>query len=138
MDALNQSISVIWTIINSKSSEPSLPTEFPVGVDIRDVAELHVRAIERPEISAGNRFLCIAYHIFNSEIADLLREYISGDKEKLFKIRSSEGDPIYEHFNSDSHEAEKLLGKPFIGANQSIIDTVERLWAIEAKLNKKA
>ena len=139
MEGLNESSSDIWAVINSSPTEPSLYTGLPVGVDVRDVAELHVRAIERPDISANRRFICVAYHIFHSEMADLLREYVSGDSVKLARIRgSSEGDPYYEHFASDSHEGEELLGKPFIGAKESIIETAERLWEIEGKLSKKA
>ena len=40
----------------------------------------------------------------------------------------------YDHFGTDSHETLELLGRPFIGAEKSVIDTAERLWEVEAKL----
>ena len=136
MDSINTSSASVWNVINS-SSEATIPTtSFPVGVDVRDVAELHVRAIEHPEISANQRFQMVAFHIFNSQSAAILRAHVAGDEKKLAKIPVS-GDEPYDHFGTDSHETLELLGRPFIGPEQSVIDTAERLWEIEAKLQAR-
>ena len=137
LDSVNTSTGEIWSIINSSSSEPFAVTGLPVGTDVRDIADLHVKAIERPEISANQRFMAVSFHIFNSESGAILRDYAAGDQERLARIRNGGGDVPYPHFETDSHEAEELLGRPFIGSQKSIIDTAERLWEIEAILNKK-
>ena len=133
MDSINTSSGAIWSIINSSPSGTIPTTGFPVGIDVRDVAELHVRAIEHPEISSNKRFQMIAFHIFNSQSAAILREHFAGDEKKLARI-PVEGDEPYDHFGTDSHETLELLGRPFIGPEKSVIDTAERLWEIEAKL----
>ena len=75
----------------------------------------------------------VAFHIFNSQSAAIIRAHVAGDKQKLAKILVS-GDEPYDHFSTDSHETLELLDKPFIKPEQSVINTAECLWEIEAKL----
>lgn len=66
-----------------------------------------------------------------------MRKAFADDLAKVARIKNGGGDEPVDHFGSDSHEAEELLGRPFIGAEQCVIETAERLWEIEAQLELK-
>jgi dihydroflavonol-4-reductase len=54
---------------------PGIPNfDFPI-VDVRDVAALHVAALESRE-AAGRRFLCVSGNMTMTEIADVLRAHV--------------------------------------------------------------
>jgi len=126
----------MWSLINGKEDDPIPATQFCVGIDVRDVAELHVKAVENPA-AKDVRLLTIAWHIFNSEVVEILRKTFAGDKAKYQRIPSNGGDPVYPHFDSDSNEAETILGHPWISAEKSVVDSANRLWEIEAEINGK-
>jgi len=64
------SIGVIRRILKGK--DPMVPLlDFPV-VDVRDVAEMHLRALERPEV-AGMRLLAVAANMTMPEMAAALK-----------------------------------------------------------------
>lgn len=64
------STGVIRRILRGK--DPMLPMlDFPV-VDVRDVAEMHLRAVQRPE-TAGSRFLAVAGNISMPAMAKVLK-----------------------------------------------------------------
>lgn len=131
---INTSSSRVWAVINATPSAPIAPTAFPVGVDVRDLAALHVRALEARELSADKRFLVAAWHIFHYEISEIMRRQYAGDESKLARIANGGGDSYYDHYSTDSGDTEQLLGRPFISKEQSVIDSVERLYELEAYL----
>ena len=53
-------------------------------VDVRDVADLHVRAMLAPE-AGGERFIAVAEFLWMSEVAEILRERLGGDAAKVPK-----------------------------------------------------
>ena len=101
---------------------------------MRDVATLHIRAIEAKAFSAEKRFLAIAWHIFHYEVAEIARKHYANDESKLTRIANGGGDDHYDHFATDSGETEKLLAQPFISKEQSVVDSAERLYELEAYL----
>jgi dihydroflavonol-4-reductase len=65
---------------------PGIPDfDFPL-VDVRDVAELHVAALESPD-AAGQRFLCVSGNMTMQEIADVLRAHLPERAHKLPRWR---------------------------------------------------
>ncbi|KAK7464326.1 hypothetical protein VKT23_006494 [Stygiomarasmius scandens] len=134
MGSLNTSCAIVWAIINSNEGEPIPPTGFPIGVDVRDVAKLHVRAVEEYDGKAKERrYLAVGFEMFNSQIAKIVRatpEFAAHVKD----VRNGGGDVPYEHYATDSKDAEELLGASFISAQQSIADTARRLWELDTKL----
>ncbi|KAJ7122891.1 hypothetical protein C8R44DRAFT_918561 [Mycena epipterygia] len=132
MADLNNSSHTIWSLINGKSTDPVPPSGIISGTDLRDVAALHVRAIETADsMSHDRRLLAIAFHRFNCQHVAALCESFVDSPEKLGRIKNGGGDPMYEHYASDSSEAEALLGRPFISPEICIKDTALRLWEIE-------
>ena len=79
--ALSTSIEVLLGLLNG--SAPAVPPGTTTGVDARDVADLHVRAMTHPD-AAGERFIAVAgdpitYH----DLAMLLRERLGPDARRV-------------------------------------------------------
>ncbi|TDL15601.1 NAD dependent epimerase/dehydratase [Rickenella mellea] len=134
MAGLNTSNADIYNLINGNSSDPVPATSTPVAVDVRDVALLHVRAVEDPS-AQNQRILCIAFHIFNFQIVEILRNAFSSSPSKLARVKSGSGlDKPFEHYATDSRDGEELLGKPWITPEVCYKETAERLWELEEML----
>ncbi|KAF7367592.1 NAD(P)-binding protein [Mycena sanguinolenta] len=135
MANLNTSSKAIWNLINGKSTDPVPKSGIVSGTDVRDVAAVHVRAIETADSAREDRrILAIAFDRFNSQhVASLVKSFAnSPDKLARIKNGGNQGDPNYPHYDVDTREAEALLGRPWIGPDQCIKETAERLWEIEA------
>ena len=77
--ALSTSVELLRTLLNGGA--PAVPPGTTTGVDVRDVAELHVRAMTHPD-AAGQRFLAVAGDpITFHELALLLRERLGRRRE---------------------------------------------------------
>ncbi|KAJ7179555.1 hypothetical protein C8R46DRAFT_1074078 [Mycena filopes] len=138
MSDLNTSSQYFWSLINGKSTDPIPATGILTGTDVRDVAALHVRAVQTAStVSYDRRLLAMAFHSFNSHHVASLVKTFADSPEKLQRIKNgdSTGDFVYEHYTSDSSEAEALLGRPFIDADQCAKDTALRLWELESTLS---
>jgi dihydroflavonol-4-reductase len=64
------SLEVIERLLKGMPGVPRLGFNF---VDVRDVADLHIRAMTSPE-AAGERFIAIAKFLWMSEVAQILRD----------------------------------------------------------------
>ena len=78
---LSTSLALLLRLLTGKV--PALPPGSTTGVDVRDVADLHVRAMTHPD-AAGQRFLAVAgdpitYH----ELAMLLRDRLGADARRV-------------------------------------------------------
>ncbi|KAJ7895973.1 NAD-P-binding protein [Mycena olivaceomarginata] len=136
LESLNTSSQAIWSLISGKSADPVPPSGVVSGIDIRDVAALHVRAIDTADsASEDRRFLAIAFHRFNCHLVASLLQTFADSPEKQQRIKNGGGDPVYEHYETDTSEAEALLGRPFIGVDQCMKDTALRLWEIESTVS---
>lgn len=100
--------------------------------ELQDLAEAHVRAIERPE-AAGKRFFVTAGHFSNKEIVDIVRKHSPELKDKLPGEDVKGGDypegGVYQYDNSQS---ERILGLKWRSLEESIVDTVKSLQAAGA------
>lgn len=130
-------------------STPAMPaTGFSV-VDVRDVAALHVAALQNPA-SEGQRYLATAAYLPFPEVADILhRAYPDRtitDKvvpDWLIKLLARFGGPARQIINDignekhyDSSKGEKLLGRPFISADDAVLaaaESVLRLGMVKSK-----
>jgi len=132
MDSLNTSAASIWTLINGETKE--MPdTAFPVGTDVRDIAKAHVLA-SNLEVAKGQRYLTIAFHYSNDQAAAVIRDAFP---DKASKVVQGTAKPPPEHFQTDSSKAEKELGITWTPFETCIKDTAQRLWEIEAQIQKK-
>ncbi|HEV7275084.1 MAG TPA: NAD-dependent epimerase/dehydratase family protein [Devosiaceae bacterium] len=126
-------------------STPALPSNGFSIIDVRDVAALHVAALEKPE-AVGERYLATGDYVPFPQVADILREAYPDRRitmkrvpDWLIKLIARFGGPARQIINDignekifDGRKGEALLGRKFISARQSILDTAER--AIELGL----
>jgi dihydroflavonol-4-reductase len=125
-----------------EGSLPGLPN-FGFGVvDVRDVADMHVRCLTAPDM-AGERFLCSGPFLWMREIADILRAGLGPQARKVPKRRlpdwlvrlSARFDPVVRQVigelgherDADTSHARTKLGWTARPAEDSILDTARSM-----------
>jgi nucleoside-diphosphate-sugar epimerase len=78
-DDLSYSLQVIERMLKGMPGLPRLGFSF---VDVRDVADLHIRAMTAPE-AAGERFLAAGRFLWLSEVAEVLRDRLGAAAAKV-------------------------------------------------------
>lgn len=136
-DALNTTLLPVWNIWSGKcKAEGRLPPQIggATYVDVRDVASLHVWAIEHPQASRGQRYFATNGKAPPQGIADTIRKlYPHDDKVKERIILGESGRGYVTAFGWPGDEptckatkAYQALGvERFRGFEESIADTVE-------------
>lgn len=78
---LSTSVALLLGLLNGHV--PAVPNGSTTGVDVRDVADLHVRAMTHPD-AAGERFLAISGDpITFPDLAKLLRDRLGADAKRV-------------------------------------------------------
>jgi nucleoside-diphosphate-sugar epimerase len=130
---LNTSNGLAWAVVSAGKGAAMPPTRGPVWVDVRDVADAHVRSLAVPE-AAGRRFLLAAGVYCNQEIADLSRARLP---PKLVASRVPLGDPgqrqAHTHFGVCAREAEDILGMRWRALGDCLEGLVPQLYEIEQR-----
>lgn len=130
------SIGMVTGLLNGRVA--AMPSNGFSIIDVRDVADLHVAALQHPE-AAGERYLATADYTPFSKVADILREAhpdwtitMKQVPDWLIKVIASFGGPARQIINDignekvfDGSKGEALLGRKFIGAKESILSTAE-------------
>ncbi|MEO7221315.1 MAG: NAD-dependent epimerase/dehydratase family protein [Devosia sp.] len=120
------------------NSTPALPSNGFSIVDVRDVADMHVAALEKPE-AIGERYLATAEYMPFPEVARVVQELYPDRKivnraapDWIVKLVAMFGGPARQIINDignvkifDGRKGEALMGHRYIGARQSIHDTAE-------------
>jgi dihydroflavonol-4-reductase len=120
------------------SSVPAMPSNGFSIIDVRDVADMHVAALEHPE-AIGQRYLATADYTPFTTVAAILREAYPDRKittqsvpDWIIKLMARFGGPTRQIINDignekvfDGAKGEALLGRKYIPAKQSILDTAE-------------
>ena len=138
--AVDQDASISLGMVSGllDGSVPAMPSNGFSIIDVRDVAALHVAALEKPE-AIGERYLATSDYTPFPKVADILREAYSDRAitmkrvpEWLIKLIASFGGPARQIINDignekifDGSKGEALLGRKFIGARESILATAE-------------
>jgi len=138
MSNLNTSIAEVFSLLKNGNNGKVSFTRFPVGIDVRDVAAMHIAPLRHPPPTnpeRAQRFLTVAWHYYNHEILDVISRSAVLNKldpkiaERLPTDRTE--DQPYEHFATDSSAAEEFLGRPFIDKETCFEDTVVRVLELE-------
>lgn len=138
--ALDEDASISVGLVSGllDGTTPALPSNGFAIIDVRDVADLHVVALERPEAS-GQRYLATAEYTPFPEVARILREAYPDRKvtmrtvpDWIIKLLARFGGPTRQIINDignekhyDPSKSEALLGRKFIPAKDSILATAE-------------
>ncbi|KAM3434706.1 hypothetical protein NHJ13734_005885 [Beauveria thailandica] len=135
---VNTSNLIVWGVAGAEGGRDAgavPPTKGPVWVDVRDVADAHVRALAVPE-AGGRRFLLARGVYCNQELADVARTVLP----PAYHARIPLGQPgVREadtHFGVDATETERVLGVSWRGLDDCLRDLVPQLFEIEAQQNK--
>ncbi|KAI2470718.1 NAD(P)-binding protein [Annulohypoxylon bovei var. microspora] len=125
LDAMNTSNHRIRDMVRGKM-KGGLPPTVPVFtfVDVRDVAQAHLRAITVPE-AGGNRFYVVGGHFSNKRIADVIRssypELAAGLPE------DSHDDLPADVYKFDNSKSRRVLGLEYTSLETSVRDTVQSI-----------
>jgi nucleoside-diphosphate-sugar epimerase len=117
---------------------PAMPSNGFSIIDVRDVALMHVAALEKPQ-AIGQRYLATAEYMPFPKVADVLREAYPDRRitmrtvpDWIIRLLARFGGPARQIINDignekifDGSKGEKLMGRPYIPARQSILDTAE-------------
>jgi dihydroflavonol-4-reductase len=119
---------------------PAMPMNGFTVSDVRDVAEMHVAALEQPQ-SAGERYLATGAYLPFPEIAAILRKAYPQAKvtlktvpDWLIKLLVNFNSPIRQIINDignekhyDGTKGEALLGHPFRTPEEATLSAAESL-----------
>jgi len=132
VDGLNTSIKRLVSSIQGKDPNfaPKVATPgLPAWVDVRDVAEAHLRSLKVLPAGVSERFLlCGGVDYFEDGLAGLRNNGEKGLGEEGEKCDSSK------HFGIDRSKAEEMLGLKFHAFRQTVEDTwkeVKRLGLLD-------
>jgi nucleoside-diphosphate-sugar epimerase len=98
-------------------------------VDVRDVAEAHVAAFEKPD-AANKRFFTTAGLFSNKEVCDIIRKNFPQYEDTLPSESTPGGDyPEGGLYSFDNKRSIEVLGLKYKSLEESIVDTVKSLQA---------
>lgn len=131
LDSINTSNERIVGLVQGKwkSDDGALPdTGVFAWVDVRDVAEAHVDAFEKPQLG-GRRLFTTAGYFSNKAIFDIVRKNFPELKDKLPAEDAKGGElpPKDKLFVIDNSETTKTLGVQWRPLETTIVDTVKSL-----------
>ncbi|OAA70740.1 NAD(P)-binding domain protein [Akanthomyces lecanii RCEF 1005] len=132
---VNTSNLMVWGVAGAGRDAAVPPTKGPVWVDVRDVADAHVRALVVPE-AGGGRYLLAQGVYCNQELADVAREVMPSHQGRI-----PVGDPgkreADTHFGVDATETERVLGVSWRGLDDCLRDLLPQLFEIEKQQSAK-
>ncbi|OBA22376.1 NAD(P)-binding protein [Metschnikowia bicuspidata var. bicuspidata NRRL YB-4993] len=126
---LNFSNQVVWGLLKGSGQVP--PTKNPVWVDVRDLAEYHVKALSAPN-AANQRFLISAGDYDNQEIADILRENLPLKITKTVPVGNPGSRIKGSHYTTNSSKGVKMLGVSYRALETCVLDLAKQLVAIDS------
>lgn len=132
LSKLNTSSADIYRFISGSATEIG-STDFPLFVDVRDVARAHLKAYEVPE-AGGQRFAVTGGKFFYQDVCEILRAEFPELKDKVPDPASQSERP--ETFTLSNEKARKVLGIEFRDLKECIVDTAKSLIKLEKEQQK--
>lgn len=145
------SISLMMVTGLLEGSMPAMPTNGFAVVDVRDVAALHVAALEQPA-SAGQRYMATAEYVPFPKVGEILRDAYPDRTitqrlapDWIIRLMARFGGPTRQIINDignekhyDPAKSEALLGRKYIPAREAILDAAESAIRLNLLKPKKA
>lgn len=117
---------------------PALPSNGFSIIDVRDVADMHVAALEKPE-AIGQRYLATAEYMQFPKVAEVMQSLYPDRKivsrtvpDWIMRLMAYFGGPVRQIINDignekvfDGRKGEALMGHPYIPTRQTLSDTAE-------------
>ncbi|KAL7938577.1 hypothetical protein V8C35DRAFT_288516 [Trichoderma chlorosporum] len=126
---VNTSNLLAWAAISAGRDSIVPPTKGPTFVDVRDVADAHVKALQKAE-AGGGRYLISGGIYCNQELADVSRRLFPkyGDRIPTGEPGKRES---HTHFGISTAETDQVLGVKWTSLEDSLRDVVPQLFEIE-------
>ncbi|KAG8741868.1 methylglyoxal reductase (NADPH-dependent) gre2 [Ceratobasidium sp. 414] len=134
MDKLNTSSAAFYNIFAGKTKELTSPGVW-LWVDVRDIANAHVAAIEKP--GAGNQRFLISQGTFNiGQVADFIwKHYPERAQAKgVPKSAPQNGFPAEGNYYPDNRKSKEILGLEYNSFENMLKDQLEQFVALEKEL----
>lgn len=126
VDKLNTSSASIYHLMDGSRKEIG-PTHVPFMVDVRDIAEAHLRAYETTE-AGGKRFVVYGHSFSYQDVCGVVRDAYPQLKTK---VPNPEAEPFTGSLYGLSKErASEVLGMSYRPFKETIIDTAASLMKI--------
>lgn len=126
LEELNTSNHRIREIVLGHNREELNPTgKMHLWVDVRDVAQAHIRAMELPEAS-GQRFMIVSGTFSNKQIADIIRELYPELHDKLPPANSPDDFPE-DYYSFDASKSKRVLGIEYKDLRTCVKDAVDAM-----------
>lgn len=138
--ALDEDASISLGMVSGllQGTTPAMPSNGFSVVDVRDVAAMHVAALQQPS-SEGHRYLATSDYVPFPEVANVLRAAYPDIEitrkqvpDWVIKLLARFGGPTRQIINDignekhyDRSKGEGLLGRPFISGKDAILATAE-------------
>lgn len=111
------------------------PSGVFLWVDVRDIADAHVLAMEKAE-AAKKRFFVTAGYFSNRQIAEIVAENFPELKDKAPTGEALKSGDFPEEgpesvVKYDNSRVKEVLGVRFRGLKECVVDTVKSLQAVE-------
>ncbi|OOO13804.1 NAD-dependent epimerase/dehydratase [Aspergillus oryzae] len=119
---------------DSKPSDPIPDNGFWSWVDVRDVAQAHLKAYEVPE-AGGERFFICAGNYSYQQIADILREKVPEVKDRVPIGKPGSGFGGVELYTPDAGKSQRILGLRYRGLEESAVDSAYAFLELEKHSN---
>lgn len=133
LSGLNTSNERFRDLIQGKFKGQDIPPSgVHIWIDVRDLAEAHVKGMELAE-AGGERFFVTAGFFNNREIVETIRKNFPQYKDQLPAENAKGGDyPEGGIFKIDNSRVQQVLGLKFTSIQQCVIDTVKSLQNVGA------
>ena len=138
--ALDEDASISLGMVSGllEGSTPAMPSNGFSIIDVRDVAAMHVAALQQPS-SIGQRYLAASDYVPFPEVARILRDAYPDRQiaqrivpDWIIKLLARFGGPTRQIINDIGNEkhysrekGEGLLGRPFISGRDAILASAE-------------
>ncbi|GFF28658.1 putative uncharacterized oxidoreductase C513.07 [Aspergillus udagawae] len=131
---LNTSSMDIYRLISpqSKSSDPVPENVFWLFVDVRDVAEAHLRAYQVAE-AGGERFFICKGNFTYQQFVNALRANLPEIKDRVPVGNPSAAEVPSDVYTVDTSKSQRILGLKYRPLEETIVDAARSLLQLEAK-----
>jgi nucleoside-diphosphate-sugar epimerase len=125
LEKINTSNERVRDIVLGKFKESMPATAVYLWIDVRDLAEAHIKAMLVPE-AVGQRFFTTAGYFSNKRIVDVVRKHFPQLESKLPAADTPDDFP-QEVYGIDNSKSIKVLGLAYRSLEESIKDTVDSI-----------
>ncbi|KAG8722972.1 methylglyoxal reductase (NADPH-dependent) gre2 [Ceratobasidium sp. 395] len=135
MSKLNTSSAAFYNIFAGKVKELQSPGVW-LWVDVRDIAEAHIAAIEKP--GAGNQRFLISQGTFSiGQVSDYIWKHYPERAQAKGVIKSApkDGFPAEGNYYPDNSKSKEILGMEYIPFDKMLEDQLKQFVALEKELS---